>query len=69
MAPGKTPPAVINVIHRELARLLALPEMRDAFLSLGTEPKSSTPEAFGNQVKSEIAKWGALVKAMGLQVD
>lgn len=69
MAPGKTSPAVIGSVNRELVRLLALPEVRDAFLSLGTEPKSSTPEAFGKQVRSEIAKWGTLVKAMGLQVE
>lgn len=69
MAPGKTSPAIVGAMNRELVRLLALPEVRDAFLTLGTEPKSSTPEAFGNQVKSEIAKWGSLVKAMGLQVE
>ena len=69
MAPGRTAPAVIAAINRELVRLLALPEVRETFLSLGAEPRGSTPEAFGNQVKLEIIKWAALVKAIGLQVD
>jgi tripartite-type tricarboxylate transporter receptor subunit TctC len=47
----------------------ALPEVRETFLGMGTEPRSSTPEAFGNQVKSEIIKWAALVKAIGLKLD
>ncbi len=68
-APGKTPPAVIAAINRELVRLLALPEVRETFLNLGSEPRSSTPEAFGNQIKVEITKWGVLVKAIGLQID
>ncbi len=69
MAPGKTAPAVIAAINRELVKLLAQAEVRDTFLGMGTEPRSSTPEAFGNQVKSEIVKWAALVKAIGLKLD
>lgn len=69
MAPGKTPAVLITTINREFVRQLATSEVREAFLTLGTEPKSSTPEAFGNQVKAEMAKWGALVKTMGLRVE
>ncbi len=69
MAPGKTPPTIIAALNRELLRLLALPEVRDTFLNMGTEPRGSTPEAFGNQVRTEIIKWGTLVKAIGLQAE
>jgi tripartite-type tricarboxylate transporter receptor subunit TctC len=69
MVPGKTPPAIITALNRELLRLLALPEVRDTFLNMGTEPRGSTPEAFGNQVRAEIAKWGGVVKAIGLQAE
>jgi tripartite-type tricarboxylate transporter receptor subunit TctC len=68
-APGKTPPAIIATINRELVRLLALPEVRETFLNLGAEPRSSTPEALGNQIKLETTRWAGLVKAIGLQVD
>ena len=69
MAPGKTPAATIIAINRELVRLLAQSDVRESYVSLAVEPKPSTPEAFGNQVRSEIAKWGSLVKAMGLRVE
>jgi tripartite-type tricarboxylate transporter receptor subunit TctC len=69
MAPGKTPLAIIATLNRELLRLLALHEVRDTFLNMGTEPRGSTPEAFGNQVRSEIIKWGGVVKAIGLQAE
>jgi tripartite-type tricarboxylate transporter receptor subunit TctC len=49
--------------------LRSLPEFRDTFLNMGTEPRGSTPEAFGNQVRAEIAKWGSVVKAIGLQAE
>ena len=69
VAPAKTPPAIVVAVNRELVRLLALPEVTETFLKQGAEPRGSTPEAFGNQIKFEIAKWAALVKAMGLRAD
>jgi len=69
VAPAKTPPAIISAVNRELVRLLALPEVSETFLKQGAEPRSSTPEAFGSQIKNEISKWAALVKAIGLQAN
>lgn len=68
-APAKTPPAVIAAVNRELVRLLALPEVSDIFLKQGTQPQSSTPEAFGSKIKTEISRWITLVKAIGLQLE
>ena len=69
VAPAKTPPAIVVAVNRELTRLLALPEVMETLLKHGAEPRGSTPEAFGNQIKSEIEKWAALVKAIGLQAE
>ena len=68
-APARTSPAIIAALNRELARLLALPEVKESFVRLGAEPRASTPEAFANQIKAEMNKWSALVKSMGLQLE
>lgn len=68
-APAKTPPAAIAALNREVTRLLSLPEVKDSFVRLGAEPRASTPEAFGNFIKSEMLKWSALVKVMGLALE
>ena len=60
---------LLQHLHRELARLLALPEVKESFVRLGAEPRASTPDAFANQIKAEMSKWSALVKSMGLQLE
>jgi len=67
--PAKTPPAVIAAVNRELVRLLAQPEVSGIFLKQGTQPQSSTPEAFASKIKTEIGQWSTLVKAIGLQLE
>lgn len=69
MVPAKTPVAIMSILNRDIARLTNNSESRDAFVSLGAEPLSSTPAAFGERVKSEISKWDSLVKALRLQSD
>jgi len=68
-APAKTPPAIIAAVNRELVRLLASPEVSGIFLKQGTQPQSSTPEAFAGKIKTEIGQWATLVKAIGLQLE
>lgn len=69
MVPARTPPAIIAAVNREIVRGLTLPQVSEAFINQGAEPRGSTPEAFGNYVKSEIAKWATVVKAIGLRAD
>jgi tripartite-type tricarboxylate transporter receptor subunit TctC len=68
-APAKTPPAIISAVNREITRLLALPEVKEAYARVGAEPRTSTPDAFAAQIKSEMNKWAALVKSMGLKLE
>ena len=58
-APAKTPPAIISAVNREITRLLALPEVKEAYARVGAEPRTSTPDAFAAQIKSEMNKWAA----------
>ena len=69
LAPAGTPRPVVTTLHREMANTLKQPEVRERFAKLGAEPVGSTPEDFDALIKSEIAKWGKVVKEAGLKAD
>ncbi len=69
LAPARTPPAAVERINAELNAALALPEMRARFDTLGMTPQPGTPEAFGALIRSEMERWGAVVRAHNIVAD
>jgi len=55
-APAKTPRTIINSLAKEIARIMALAEVKERIASLGAVVKTSTPAEFDKLVRSEIAK-------------
>jgi len=68
-APARTPKAVLNQLSNEVARILALPDIRERMQGEGVVPKSSTPEDFARFTRAEIEKLGKVVKASGARAD
>jgi tripartite-type tricarboxylate transporter receptor subunit TctC len=68
-APAKTPKPIIAKVNAEVARVMALPEVKDALLSQGAEAQPTTPEEFGRYVQSEIVKWTRVVKESGAKAN
>ena len=56
IAPAKTPRTIINILAKEIARIMALADVRERIASLGAATKTSTPEEFDQLVHSEIIK-------------
>jgi len=69
LAPAKTPPAILAKLHREIVRILDLPDIRERFVAQAAEPIGSTPEAFGAYIKAEIERWGAVSKQANVTLD
>jgi tripartite-type tricarboxylate transporter receptor subunit TctC len=69
LAPAATPPAVINRLNTELRAILQSPDIRSRMQADGAEPAGSTPSAFGAYIRSELAKWGTVVRATGARAD
>jgi tripartite-type tricarboxylate transporter receptor subunit TctC len=69
LAPGKTPAMIVNRLNAELQQVLSEPETRERFLQRGMEPASGTAQAFATLIKSEMAKWGKVVRAAGIQPE
>ena len=68
-APAKTPRAIVDRLQRELAAILALPEVRERYAVLGIEPVGNTPEQFGEQVRADLAKWEKVVKQANIKTE
>jgi tripartite-type tricarboxylate transporter receptor subunit TctC len=64
-----TPKAVITRIHRDLVKVLALPDVKERMFNLGMEVVGSTPEQLASLVASDIAKWSKVIKESGVRVD
>jgi tripartite-type tricarboxylate transporter receptor subunit TctC len=71
-APKNTPKPVVDQLVGSLQEALKDGNVRARFNDLGTEPETAqraTPEALGSLVKSEIAKWGPIIKKAGVYAD
>jgi tripartite-type tricarboxylate transporter receptor subunit TctC len=65
----RTPPAIVAKLNIEVNKVLAKPELRDAILNLGAQPKGGTPEDFAKLIAAEVPKWADVVKASGTKAN
>ena len=70
LGPANMPKDIVAKVHADVARILSVPEFREQNISrLGLEPVPISPEQFGQLIKSDLERWGRLVKATGAKVD
>jgi tripartite-type tricarboxylate transporter receptor subunit TctC len=62
MAPRGTPQDIINKLHDETVKTLAMPEVRRKFDELGLEPVGNTPTEFAAVIRKEIPEWAKVIK-------
>jgi tripartite-type tricarboxylate transporter receptor subunit TctC len=67
LAPAKTPAAIITRLNGELQKMVQRREVLDRLANEGIEPMSGTPEQYGAYIKSEMERWGKVIKAAGIQ--
>ena len=69
VAPARTPKEIVDLLAREIAKAVARPEIRARLATLGFIPIANTPEEFGARIKSEMAKWGKVVRDAKLRIE
>jgi tripartite-type tricarboxylate transporter receptor subunit TctC len=70
MVPAGTPTAVKQRLHAEGAKALAADDVKSRIRGLGVEPAPvASPEDFGAFMRSEMAKWGKLIRERNIRTD
>lgn len=66
IAPAGVPKPILLQLHREVNRILTLPDIKERLFAMGIVPfPASSPDEFGAYIKSEIKKYAGFVKATG----
>ena len=66
--PANTPPAIVGKLHADTAAVLAEPTIKERMEKLGVAPASSTPAELAAHLKSEMEKWGPVIKQAGISI-
>ena len=68
-APAGTPPAIVNRLQAEIAKVVKIPEVRDRMLALGGEIVASSPADLGAWVREQTASWAKVVRASNIKAE
>ena len=69
VAPGATPRPVVNKLSSEIARILALPEVKELLIGMGMDPFITTPEQFTAVMRADMAKFSKIIKSANIKLE
>ena len=69
MVPAGTPKDIVTQLSADIGKLLAQPDIKQRLHQVGAEAMPSTPDQFAKTLRTEITKWGKVVKAGNIQAD
>jgi len=69
VAPAGTSPEIIARLQGETAKALREPDVREKLAGLGAEPIANTPAEFAAMIKTETAKWSAIVRSAKITIE
>jgi tripartite-type tricarboxylate transporter receptor subunit TctC len=68
MAPAGTPKPIVDKLHAETVKVLAMPDVRGKLEGLGLQLVGNTPAEFTDIVKTEMPMWGKVIKDAGIKM-
>jgi tripartite-type tricarboxylate transporter receptor subunit TctC len=69
MAPAKTPQPIVDLLNAEIRKIMARPDVMDAWARQGAVPMTMTPPEFEKYLRADIAKWAKVVSMAGLATE
>ena len=69
LAPAGTPKEVVGRLNSTVAKVVQMPDVREKIIAQGGEPLSASPQQVAAYIRSEVAKWGKVVRASGAKVE
>jgi tripartite-type tricarboxylate transporter receptor subunit TctC len=67
VAPAATPKPIVDLLNREINKILARPEVKESWERQGAIPMSMTPAQFDAHIQAEIVKWAKVIKANNIK--
>jgi len=67
--PAGIPPAIVNKLNAEMARIIAKPEMRGRLTAVGIDPETSTPEALAERNQRDAKKYAELIRVAKITLN
>jgi tripartite-type tricarboxylate transporter receptor subunit TctC len=67
--PARTPPEIVAKINADTNAALAYAPVKSRFEELGANPKGSTPAELASFLRSEIEKWGPVIREAKIRVE
>jgi tripartite-type tricarboxylate transporter receptor subunit TctC len=68
-APAKTPPAIVELLSREISAVLKRPDVADPMFEAGIAALGSSPEEIGARVRADIDRWRRIIKDTGIKIE
>jgi tripartite-type tricarboxylate transporter receptor subunit TctC len=65
--PAGTPSDIVTLLNREIANVIALPDMKERLAALGFEPVGNTPKEFADRIAAELDKWGKVIRLANIR--
>jgi tripartite-type tricarboxylate transporter receptor subunit TctC len=69
LLPVRTPPAIIARLNETINAILCEADVNERFAALGAEPLGGSPADFGKYIRTEVIKWGKVIKTVGIRAD
>jgi tripartite-type tricarboxylate transporter receptor subunit TctC len=69
LAPAGTPPAIVDRLYREFARIVQQPDVAELFATMGMEPIAEAPELFGAEIREAVRLWPPIAREAGIRPD
>ena len=67
LAPAGTSKETVALLHDEIVKVLAMPDVKERAAALGFEPVGNRPEEFAAIIKSDGVKWGKVIREAGIK--
>ena len=67
--PANVPPAIVNKVSSEIARVLNVPDVKARLAPQGVDIVTSSPQALAKVIRADYERWGKVIKAAGIKAD
>src|SRR5205814_1076471 len=69
LAPAATPKEIVALLHREIVKLVAMPDVQKRLDELGFEVVANSPDEFAARIKTEMEKWGQVIRDAKIKAE